>query len=130
MNQAGLHLLLTRSSCGLLQAPAPSGDVLEHILQAGLRAPDHGHLQPFQFLLAEGEGLQRLGRLLAASAKQDGASDELIERAEQMPLRAPMVITVVACRPPFTSMTSFTSPRPRTRAFTFTGAGKRILSQP
>lgn len=50
MNQAGLHLLLTRSSCGLLQAPAPSGDVLEHILQAGLRAPDHGHLQPFQFL--------------------------------------------------------------------------------
>lgn len=26
MNQAGLHLLLTRSSCGLLQAPAPSGD--------------------------------------------------------------------------------------------------------
>jgi nitroreductase len=96
MNQAGLHLLLTRSSCGLLQAPAPSGDVLEHILQAGLRAPDHGHLQPFQFLLAEGEGLQRLGRLLAASAKQDGATDELIERAEQMPLRAPMVITVVA----------------------------------
>lgn len=59
MNQAGLHLLLTRSSCGLLQAPAPSGDVLEHILQAGLRAPDHGHLQPFQFLLAEGEGLHR-----------------------------------------------------------------------
>jgi nitroreductase len=96
MNQAGLHLLLTRSSCGLLQAPAPTGNELEHILQAGLRAPDHGHLQPFRFLLAEGEGLNRLGGLLAESAKQDGDNEEVIERAKQMPLRAPMVITVVA----------------------------------
>lgn len=96
MNQAALSLLLTRSSCGLLQAPAPSGEVLEHILQAGLRAPDHGHLQPFQFLLASGEGLTRLGELLADSAAQDGAAEEVVERAAQLPLRAPLVITVVA----------------------------------
>lgn len=54
MNQAALSLLLTRSSCGLLQAPAPSGEALEHILQAGLRAPDHGHLQPFSFYWLRG----------------------------------------------------------------------------
>lgn len=96
MNQSALSLLLTRASCGLLQAPAPDGEILEHILQAGLRAPDHGHLQPFQFLLAEGEGLNRLGTLLAESAKADGAADEVIERAAQLPLRAPLVITVVA----------------------------------
>lgn len=96
MNQSALSLLLTRSSCSLLQAPAPNGEALEHILQAGLRAPDHGHLQPFQFLLAEGEGLTRLGALLAESARADGAADEVIERATQMPLRAPLVITVVA----------------------------------
>lgn len=96
MNQAALHLLLNRSSCGLLQAPAPSGDVLEHIFQAGLRAPDHGHLQPFEFLIAEGEGLSRLGELLADAAQKDGSPEETVARAKQMPLRAPMVITVVA----------------------------------
>ena len=48
-----------------------------------------------------------LGRLLAASAKQDGATDELIERAEQMPLRAPMVITVVAKVQPHNKVPEF-----------------------
>ena len=107
MNQVALSLLLTRSSCGLLQAPAPSGEALEHILQAGLRAPDHGHLQPFQFLLAEGEGLNRLGALLAESAKQDGAAEEAIERATQMPLRAPLVITVAARVQPHNKVPAF-----------------------
>ena len=107
MNQVALSLLLTRSSCGLLQAPAPSGEALEHILQAGLRAPDHGHLQPFQFLLAKGEGLNRLGALLAESAKQDGAAEEAIERATQMPLRAPLVITVAARVQPHNKVPAF-----------------------
>lgn len=96
MNQAALHMLLNRSSCGLLQVPAPSGEVLEHILQAGLRAPDHGHLQPFEFLIAEGDGLSRLGDLLADAAEKDGLPADTITRAKQMPQRAPMVITVVA----------------------------------
>ncbi len=107
MNQSALSLLLTRSSCGLLQSPAPNGEVLEHILQAGLRAPDHGHLQPFQFLLAEGEGLTRFGALLAESARADGAADEVIERATQMPLRAPLVITVVAKVTPHNKVPDF-----------------------
>ena len=107
MNQSALSLLLTRSSCGLLQAPAPEGEVLEHILQAGLRAPDHGHLQPFQFLLAEGNGLTRLGALLAESARADGAADDVIERATQMPLRAPLVITVVAKVTPHNKVPDF-----------------------
>lgn len=107
MNQSALSLLLTRSSCGLLQAPAPDGEVLEHILQAGLRAPDHGHLQPFQFLLAEGNGLTRLGALLAESARADGAADDVIERATQMPLRAPLVITVVAKVTPHNKVPDF-----------------------
>lgn len=107
MNQSALSLLLTRASCGLLQAPAPDGEILEHILQAGLRAPDHGHLQPFQFLLAEGEGLNRLGTLLAESAKADGAAGEVIERAAQLPLRAPLVITVVAKVTPHNKVPEF-----------------------
>lgn len=65
-------------------------------MQAGLRAPDHGHLQPFEFLIAEGDGLIRLGDRLAAAATEDGMTEDTILRAKQMPQRAPMVITVVA----------------------------------
>jgi nitroreductase len=60
-----LHLLLNRHSCGRLAEPAPSGEVLDNILKAGLRAPDHGTLTPWQFILFEGEGRERLGTLLA-----------------------------------------------------------------
>ena len=46
-----LTLLLNRHSCGRLADPAPSGEVLDNILKAGLRAPDHGTLTPWQFIL-------------------------------------------------------------------------------
>lgn len=91
-----LTLLLERSSSPRLVAPAPSGSVLDKILAAGLRVPDHGHLQPWQFIISEGEGRARLGAVLAAAATARGESDVQVERARQAPLRAPMVITVVA----------------------------------
>ena len=52
-----LTLLLNRHSCGRLADPAPSGEVLDNILKAGLRAPDHGTLTPWQFILFEGRGV-------------------------------------------------------------------------
>ncbi len=91
-----LTLLLQRNSVAQLQAPAPEGEALERILQAGLRAPDHGGLTPWLFLLAQGEGLSRLGEQLALSAQALGESDEAIGKARQAPHRAPLVITVVA----------------------------------
>ena len=91
-----LTLLLQRNSVAQLQAPAPEGEALERILQAGLRAPDHGGLTPWLFLLAQGEGLSRLGEQLALSAQALGESDEAVTKARQAPHRAPLVITVVA----------------------------------
>jgi len=41
-----LHLLLNRRSASRLSAPAPIGEVRQNIIKAGLRAPDHGNLQP------------------------------------------------------------------------------------
>ncbi|MGR5543123.1 nitroreductase family protein, partial [Vibrio campbellii] len=51
-----LELLLNRRSIAKLSAPAPEGVALENIIQAGLRAPDHGNLQPWRFVIAQGEG--------------------------------------------------------------------------
>ena len=89
-----LTLLLNRHSCGRLADPAPAGEVLDNILKTGLRAPDHGTLTPWQFILFEGEGRERLGKLLAAAARARGEDEESIKKCSEAPLRAPLVIAV------------------------------------
>lgn len=91
-----LSLLLQRRSIPRLAAPAPSGDVLENIFRAGLRAPDHGGLMPWRFIVSEGEGLQRFADILVSAAKADELDDLVIEKASKAPFRAPMVITVIS----------------------------------
>ena len=56
-----LHLLLNRHSCGRLAEPAPSGEVLDNILKAGLRAPDHGTLTPGSSSCLKGRGVSVWG---------------------------------------------------------------------
>ena len=50
-----LELLLSRQSVGVLEEPAPQGAELDLILDAGLRAPDHGRLRPWRFVLIRGD---------------------------------------------------------------------------
>lgn len=91
-----LDLLLNRFSQPRLQEPAPEGDVLDNIMQAALRAPDHAGLAPWKFLVCRGEGLNKLGNIFEETAINDGMSEQNIERAPQLPLRAPMVIIAIA----------------------------------
>ncbi|PQV89904.1 NAD(P)H nitroreductase, partial [Cronobacter sakazakii] len=42
-----LDMLVNRRSASRLAEPAPTGDALENILRAGMRASDHGTLQPW-----------------------------------------------------------------------------------
>ncbi|SHI19227.1 NAD(P)H nitroreductase [Ferrimonas marina] len=91
-----IEFLLSRHSSPRLVAPGPDPQQLETILQAGLTAPDHAGLKPFEFILAQDEGLARLGAIYVEAAKADGADEEVLKRAAQLPLRAPLVITVVA----------------------------------
>lgn len=88
--------LLERRSHPKLTAPAPSGEALETILRAATRVPDFQHLHPYEFLIAEGEGLVRLGAMMEAAARASAQPRDVIERAPRMPIRAPMVIVVVA----------------------------------
>jgi len=91
-----LTLLLNRSSQPRLEAPAPSGDALENIMQAALRAPDHACLAPWRFIVCTGKGLDKLGALYEQSAIENEKSQKEIERAVQLPHRAPMVIVAIA----------------------------------
>lgn len=91
-----LDLLLNRRSASRLAAPAPAGEVLQNIINAGMRAPDHGALQPWRFVIAENDGLVRFSELLRAAAIKDGADEKAIEKATQAPMRAPQIITIIA----------------------------------
>lgn len=90
-------LLLNRVSVPRLREPAPDAVQRDRLFRAALRAPDHGQLRPWRFLTIEGAGREALGEVLArAVACNAAASDELIAKARKMPLRAPLLIVVIA----------------------------------
>ena len=91
-----LELLINRRSASRLAEPAPAGDQLENILRAGLRAPDHGTLQPWRFFIISDDGRERFSQLLEKGAIAAGQDDKGIEKARSAPFRAPLIITVVA----------------------------------
>ena len=81
----------SRRSVGALQDPAPDGRDLELILDLGLRAPDHGRLRPWRFVLIRGEARTAFAdRLVAAARRRDpDAPQALLDRYRAWPLRTP-----------------------------------------
>jgi nitroreductase len=77
----------------------PTRDHIDIVLQAAVRAPDHGRLRPWRFMLIEGEQRRKFGDILAASAMRRNpalpAGD--LQREHDKALRAPLII-LVACR--------------------------------
>jgi nitroreductase len=88
----------TRSSAVRLTEPAPSRSDIERILEAGVRAPDHGRLAPARFVVLQGAGLERLAEALVAAfqRKNPNATPEQLEAERKKARRAPVVIAVAA----------------------------------
>ena len=95
---AGLDMLLSRVSVSRLVEPAPEGDMLERILAAGLRAPDHGHLTPWRYVLIRGEARTRMADLIEAAlrARDPEAPAPLIDKQRGKFLRPPLTIALGA----------------------------------
>lgn len=91
-----LSLLLHRHSESSLIEPAPSGEKLENILQAAMRAPDHGRLSPYRFYIIEGDARERFSQLLQKAAKNENMGEKMEGKAKRGPFKAPMIIAVVA----------------------------------
>jgi nitroreductase len=95
-----LALLLQRHSAPSRQLgePAPDPATLRRLLEAAVRVPDHGKLEPFRLILLEGEAKLRFGERLAERAVR--RNPDLPEsKREKERLRytfAPLVIVVVA----------------------------------
>lgn len=91
-----VELLLSRHSVNLLQEPAPEGAELDLILDAGLRAPDHGRLRPWRFVLIRGEQRQAWAdRLAEAAMGRDPANGPaMAEKARAWVGRTPLIIAI------------------------------------
>jgi len=91
-----VELLLSRQSANLLQEPAPEGAELDLILDAGLRAPDHGRLRPWRFVLIRGNQRQAWAdRLAQAAQARDPANGQaMAEKSRAWVARTPLIIAV------------------------------------
>ena len=93
-----LEAILTRSSVPpvKLGPPGPDDAQIRRILEAGAAAPDHGKLRPWRFLVVRGAARERLGEVFASAALAKGGEAAEVEKQRSAPLRAPVVVTVVA----------------------------------
>lgn len=93
-----LDALINRVSVARLGEPAPTPEQRELLFRAALRAPDHGQLRPWRFLTVEGMAREALGELFARAqlARDPQAPAAVLDKARAMPLRAPLLVVVIA----------------------------------
>jgi len=95
-----IEVLLSRHSVPALQlsAPGPSQQQIDTAIDAALRAPDHGGLTPWRFVLIRGAARERLSELFVRRLQQREPATPAgkLDKARRMPLAAPLVIAVGA----------------------------------
>lgn len=81
-----------------LAEPAPSDAELDTMFAAAVTAPDHCGLHPWRFIVVRGSARNRLGDVFVEAYKlrDADASAAQLERYRIKPLRAPLVIAVIA----------------------------------
>lgn len=95
-----LDLLLNRASVAprLHAEPAPSDSELNQILAAACRAPDHGRLRPWRFIVIRGDARAKLGEVFADALKKrdPNAPQATLDKELNRPLRSPLIVAVIA----------------------------------
>jgi nitroreductase len=95
-----LDLLLSRrsGSAKAMTGPGPTPEQIQTLLTAAARAPDHGKLFPWRFILFEGEARRRMGEVLAQSLleTEPQTAPERLDQERHRFLRAPVVVAVVS----------------------------------
>ena len=101
MSQETIELLLKRRSAkpAMLADPGPTSEQLTTILTAATRVPDHKKLEPWRFIVFEGEARAAFGRVLLkaclAEEKETPTAGRL-EMERMRLLRSPTVIAVIS----------------------------------
>ncbi len=98
MNAQALELLLTRRSVlsRNLSGPGPNAEQLQTILTAATRVPDHRKLEPWRFIVVQGEHRKTLGEQFCQIRQQTiDLAPEQISAEQNRYNYAPLVIVVV-----------------------------------
>lgn len=95
-HSAELDFLLSRASTEHLVAPAPSKEKIAEILAAGLRAPDHGKMRPWRYVVIKGKHRSEFAELVvkAMLAADPDVPAKKIEKRRQRFSDMPMVIAL------------------------------------
>lgn len=97
-----LEALATRRSVGKVKPDRPPRELIERMLEAAVRAPNHHLTEPWRFFVLAGTAREELGRVMAEALRQhlddpegEPGHAQLVKEAEK-PLRAPVLIVVAA----------------------------------
>lgn len=95
-----LKTLLSRHSVKFVQTPGPDESQLDQILQAAMRAPDHGAVRPWRFALARGADAAALVDIAVrvGLAEDKPLPEHKVANARKWLANVPLVI-LLACRP-------------------------------
>jgi nitroreductase len=90
-----------RHSQGKVKPDPVPREFIEKLLEAAVQAPNHYKVRPWRFVVLTGNGLQKLGDVMAASqqARHPEFPSEAFDKCRSLPLRAPVVIAVGVDKP-------------------------------
>lgn len=96
-NDAALEFLATRRSHPpkLLSEPAPDRAEIMRLLTLAARAPDHGKLEPWRFVVLERAVLDRLAPILRQEVLADGQDAAAAEKAASA-FASPVIVAVLS----------------------------------
>lgn len=100
-NQAALDFMASRRSHPpkLLTGPAPDRNQILRLLTLAARAPDHGKLEPWRFVVLERAVLDRLAPLLRQAVLEDGQDEAAADKAASG-FASPVIVAVISAPVP------------------------------
>lgn len=98
LSNSVIETIVSRSSTKKFSDEAVSRDDIEAMLTAAVRAPDHGMLAPWRFIVLQGESRAILGSAMSAAlrSRMPEADAETLDREASKAWRSPVLIVVVA----------------------------------
>lgn len=93
--------LHNRRSQGKVRPDPVPREWIEKLLDAAVQAPNHYKVRPWRFVVLTGNGLRRLGDVMAASqqTRHPDFPVEAFDKCRTLPLRAPVIIVVGVDKP-------------------------------
>jgi nitroreductase len=95
------EVIRTRQSVGRVRGDPIPRQVIEKLLFAGAQAPNHYKVRPWRFVVLTGNGLKKLGDVMADvfHRKFPDVKPEALDKERAKPLRAPLIIAVGVDKP-------------------------------